>query len=591
MKKQMLYRVFISTVLVFALISSLLPTTGQVMADASVQVSVILQGKGVDQVAQIVESLGGTVTSRLDIINGVGALIPSQDINTLESRPDVRLTLNNAVYEMSSENSDGWKDAASSAAALSGSGPAPATNYSQVVGANLAWQQGDLGQGVTVAVVDTGLTLFPSLINDATGSSERIVGWKDFIDHSPVPVDPNGHGTHIAGIIANSQMDSDHQFAGIAPNVQLVSVRVLDKNGQGTYEDVIQGVDWVVKHKDQYHIRVMNLSLQAAAQSPYWADPLDEAITQAWADGITVVVAAGNSGPAPLSIGVPGNNPYVITTGAFTDNYTPTNWSDDYIAPFSSAGPTLDGFTKPDIVAPGAHMVSLMLPTSYLASNQRALPVTQTYYSMAGTSQAAAVVSGIAALVIAQHPDITPDQVKYRLMVTAIPWVDTATQQAGYSVWQQGAGRVNAPDAIFSNAAGSANTGLNIEADLAGQTHYEGYSYYDTATGQYRLRPPYNTLNDGYGVWSGGYGVWSGGYGVWSGGYGVWSGGYGVWSGGYGVWSGGYGVWSGGYGVWSGGTIWPDNVFTSPTSKANFMAGKSPDPQNTSTSLQWVSEP
>src|SRR4029450_11288765 len=142
------------------------------------------------------------------------------------------------------------------------------------------------------------------------------------------------------------------------PGVKLVGIRVLDETGAGTYEQVIQGIQWALDHQDQYNIRVMNLSLVSPVQSPYWADPLNQAVMRAWAEGITVVVAAGNAGPGPMTVGVPGNNPYVTPRGAFPDNFTPGNWNDDYIAPFSASGPTLDGFAKPDLVAPGAHMVS-----------------------------------------------------------------------------------------------------------------------------------------------------------------------------------------------------------------------------------------
>ena len=161
--------------------------------------------------------------------------------------------------------------------------------------------------------------------------------------------------------------------------------------------------------------------------APYWADPLSQAVTTAWANNIVVVVAAGNGGSGAMSVGVPAYNPYVITVGAFTDNYTPNNWNDDYLTPFSAAGPTTDGFVKPDVVAPGAHMVSVMSPDSYLARHHQANQISNHYFSMAGTSQATAVVSGLAALVTARHPELTPDQVKFRLMATAAPWIDPST--------------------------------------------------------------------------------------------------------------------------------------------------------------------
>jgi subtilisin family serine protease len=433
-----------------------------------------------------------------------------------------------------------------------GEDPAPATDYPDVVGADVAWEAGVAGRGVTVAVLDTGISRMPGVTSYANGRN-RLAGWVDFVERSKSPRDPNGHGTHIAGIIANTEQGADGEYNGVAPGVRLAGVRVLDKEGFGTYEQVIQGIQWVIENQKKLDIRVINLSLVSSVQSPYWADPLNQAVMRAWKEEITVVVAAGNSGPGAMTISVPGNNPYVITVGAFTDNFTPSDWSDDYLAPFSAAGPTLDGFTKPDILAPGAHMVSTMPGDSYLAKNHSANQVAPDYFSMAGTSQAAAVVSGIAALVISNQPRLEPDEIKFRLMYTSFPWIDLQGENALYSIWQQGAGRVNAPDAVFGEMDGKANQGLDLKTDLKGKQHYQGYSYYDKDSGQFRLQGEFSSWAGGYGAWAGGYGAWAGGYGAWAGGYGAWAGGYGAWAGGYGAWAGGYGAWAGGYGAWAGG--------------------------------------
>jgi len=561
--------------------------------------SYIVQGADVDTVSRLVEQYGGVVTSRLAIIQGVGATLPAGAVERLAAHPAVSRIFPNATVRLVANQAAG--------------GNVPATDYPEVVGADVTLAQGTNGSGISVAVVDTGLGWHPGLFKDINGKNVHIVGWKDFVENKIFPHDPNGHGTHVAGIIANTQKDSSGAYNGVAPGVKLVGVRVLDETGAGTYERTIQGIQWVVDHKDSYNIRVMNLSLVSAVQSPYWADPLNQAVMQAWAAGIVVVAAAGNGGPAPMTIGVPGNNPYVITVGAFTDNYTPLDWNDDYLADFSAAGPTLDGFVKPDLLAPGAHMVSTMMPWSYLARNHQANWVTPIYFSMAGTSQATAVTSGVAALVLSHSPNLTPDEVKYRLMVTAFPWVDPQTTDALYSMWQQGAGRLNAVDAVYADISGTANYGMDIQADLAGTIHYEGYSYYDETTGEFKLRSPFDTWGGGYGTWSGGYGTWSGGYGTWSGGYGTWSGGYGTWSGGYGTWSGGYGTWSGGYGTWSGGygtwsggygtwsggygtwsgsEPWAGTNLFDPAFVTNFLAGVGPDAATTTTSIgNWVEEP
>lgn len=501
--------------------------------------SFIVQGVNSDEVARLVEENGGTVTSRLELINGVAALLPRAVADRLLSSAKIAAMSPNAAVQTTAKNDDP---------------PIPAAQYPQVVGADFTWSQGNTGAGVTVAVVDTGIGNHQGLFKDMTGKpTGRITGWIDLIDGKPNPHDPNGHGTHVAGIIANSQSNADGDWNSVSPGVNIVGVRVLNDKGYGTYEQVIQGIQWVIAHQEELNIRVMNLSLISNVRSPYWADPLNQAVMQAWAQGIAVVVAAGNDGPGPMTIGVPGNNPYVITVGAFTDSYSPDVWNDDYITPFSSAGPTLDGFVKPDLVAPGAHMASIMLPSTYTSRNHEANRLSAQYFSMAGTSQSAAVVSGVSALILAQNPDLSPNEVKFRLMATAFPWIDPHSTDALYSMWQQGAGRVSAPDAVYTEIDGSANSGMDILADLAGELHYEGFSYFDEASGEFRLRGEYQDWTGGYGNWAGGYGNWAGAYGNWAGAYGNWAGGYGNWAGAYGNWAGGYGNWAGAYGNWAGG--------------------------------------
>ena len=196
-------------------------------------------------------------------------------------------------------------------------------------------------------------------------------------------------------------------------------------------------------------------------------------------------------------------------------------------------------------------MVSVMKSNDYLAKQYPESQIAKDYYSIAGTSQAAAVVSGIAALTIAQNPALTPDQVKHRIMYSSAIWVDPDTTEALYSMWQQGAGRVNAPGAVFEDFENVyANAGMDIWADLAGEVHYEGYSIYDETTGQFQL-------TSGYGSWAGGYGSWAGGYGSWAGGYGSWAGGYGSWAGNY-----------------------ADVAFVE-----NFISGNAPDATTTTTSI------
>ncbi len=591
-------RIFSLFIVLIMLAGALGPAGMGAGAAASAQ-NWIVQGSSAETASRLVMKHGGAVTAMLPIVNGVAATLTSAQAQALRRETGITAVVEDAPVQLVSTalgdekapGKDGDQQeggvtpkiavdfearpegispdfvnqfaerAAEAFAPQSGKHHdgeddegedwnIPATDAPDVVGANLAWADGYDGSGVTVAVVDTGIGWHPGVLFGTEGQI-RLVGWKDFVKHKRWPTDPNGHGTHVAGIIADSMVGADGEYNGVAPNVNLVAVRVLDKKGFGTYSRVLQGIQWVVDHKNDYNIKVMNLSLVSPVQSPYWADPLNQAVMSAWADGITVVVAAGNGGPDPMSIGVPGNNPYVITVGAFTDNYTPSDWNDDYITPFSAAGPTLDGFVKPDVVAPGAHIVSTMMPHTYLVRKGQAQNVAPGYYWMAGTSQSAAVVSGIAALVLDARPNLTPDEVKFRIQATAFPWVDPDTGNAGYSMWQQGFGRVNAYDAVTSSEAEgyAANQGMDIAADLAGTVHYEGYSYYDAASGEFKLQ------------------------------------GYGAWSGGYGAWSGGYGAWSGGYGAWSGSEPWIGSLYSTASFVQDFLAGVAPDINSSTASI------
>ncbi|RME58143.1 MAG: alkaline serine protease, partial [Caldilineae bacterium] len=231
--------------------------------------------------------------------------------------------------------------------------------FVQQVDADALHAQGIDGSGVTIAVIDTGLWTHPALLANSRGEIRVLARYNAIMDamepiHGPGgDTDGSGHGSHVASLAVGSRI-SNGLYDGIAPNANLVSVKAFDDTGMGSYLDVIRGIDWVVAHKDQYNIRVLNLSFSSPPQSYYWDDPLNQAVMRAWQAGIVVVAAAGNKGPDPMSVGVPGNVPYIITVGAMTDNYTPNDPTDDSISTFSSAGPTVEGFVKPDVVAPGA---------------------------------------------------------------------------------------------------------------------------------------------------------------------------------------------------------------------------------------------
>ena len=280
------------------------------------------------------------------------------------------------------------------------------------------------GKGIGVAVVDSGIASHSALAG-------KVVAAVNFASGEAGTTDGYGHGTHIAGIIAGSVTSSPTPLYknGVAPGAHLVNVRVLNRVGVGYTSDVIAGIQWVVANRVKYSIRVMNLSLGHPIQQPCTFDPLCLAAENAVAQGLVVVASAGNAGkdaegrPVLGSVSTPGNAPGVITVGAL-NTWNTVMRDDDTVTTYSSRGPTrYDMLLKPDVVAPGNKIVSLEAAGSYLASTYPMLHVagsgTNAYSMMSGTSMAAAMVSGGAALLLQSTPSLTPRHVKVGLQTTA----------------------------------------------------------------------------------------------------------------------------------------------------------------------------
>ncbi len=319
---------------------------------------------------------------------------------------------------------------------------------------------GPTGAGVGVAVLDTGIATTSDL------GASRIVGWKDFVNKEKEPYDDAGHGTFVSGLIAGDGTASlplddggyaDMQFRGVAPQADIVAVKVLDGSGQGRSSAVMAGILWAVVNRDRYNIRVLNLSIGSNPVAPTAFDPIAKAVEFAWKNGIAVVCAAGNEGEfGPGGILSPANSPYVITVGA-TDTRQSPELSDDAVTYYSSLGPTLfDEIAKPDIVAPGNRVISLRVRDSYIDVNypQNLIPLDTyaptdpdkdpDYLKLSGTSASAPVTAGVAALMFGEDASLRPDDVKVRLMATADPF-------AGADRFQQGAGLIDAPEALESD--------------------------------------------------------------------------------------------------------------------------------------------
>ena len=278
----------------------------------------------------------------------------------------------------------------------------------------------------------------------------------------------------------------DRDFSGIAPGASLIDLRVLDTDSKGTDSAVIAAIQAAVENKTKYNIRVINLSLGRGIFESYELDPLCQAVEAAWNAGIVVVVSAGNDGRNNSgnrhgygTVSAPGNDPYVITVGAMNSLQTMGN-GDDVIASYSSKGPSaLDFVVKPDLVAPGNKIVSLQAPAGSVIASSPDNKVGTDYYLMSGSSMAAPVVSGAAALMLDKDPSLTPDQVKARLMKTASKnfpatstWTDAntgAVYTSHYDIFTVGAGYLDVAAAL-NNTDASSGVALSPHAQYDAQT-------------------------------------------------------------------------------------------------------------------------
>ena len=365
-----------------------------------------------------VRTEGGTVTRELPLIHGFAARIDAGRVPGLLSSPAVSHVWGDAPLHMLTIQGgkyDSW---------------APNTLWRASIGLD---KQKYTGAGVTVALLDTGVTQVPDL---GTRVLERVDLTPDHDGY-----DRHGHGTHMAGIIASDGSGSGGKYLGVATKANLVSIKVAGWDGATDVSVVIAGLQWAVYHKAAYNIRVLNLSFGTDGTQSSSIDPLDYAVEQTWFAGIFVVVSAGNRGPTTGTINKPGDDPFVVTVGAI-DNKNTVTLTDDLLADFSSVGPTKDGYAKPDVVAPGISIVSNLAPGSTVAAQHPTAIMPGSYIKGSGTSQATAVVSGVAALMFQANPTMTADVAKATLLNTSKS-IKTRTGVGRGEIW--------APDA--TNAA------------------------------------------------------------------------------------------------------------------------------------------
>jgi serine protease AprX len=401
---------------------------------------------------QFVTGKGGVVKRKFSTIRAGLYTVPSAVLNALTGNTNVAYISTDRTVQASLDQAD------------------------TTIGANLAASFSVSGAGIGIAVIDSGI----ANVDDLKG---KIV-YSQLLNTGATPGDLYGHGTHVAGILAGSGKDSTgsqylRTFHGVAQGVSLIDLQVLDQDGAGTDSFTIAGIEQAIALASKYNIRVINLSLGRPVFESYTQDPLCQAVEQAWKAGITVVVAAGNYGRAnPTTtfgygtITAPGNDPYVITVGAMNDMGTPI-LSDDVITTYSSKGPTLfDMIAKPDIVAPGNLIDSLESPKNSLLAaypqlgipvdlytNTTSTAISANYMQLSGTSMSTPFVSAAAALMLQQHPTLTPDQIKARLMKTAdkttFPISSTYTDPTTgivyherYDIFTVGAGYLNVGSAL-----------------------------------------------------------------------------------------------------------------------------------------------
>ena len=430
-------------------------------------VNVIVQlWNGSDLTARsLVTQLGGVVTADLPVVNGFAATLPSGGLATLAASPAVRIVSPDSMVLPQDTASPALGPPSPDLAVMDATG-------SQAAGAN--------GQGVTVALVDTGIASVADLagrlvgVTDLNGQPNTCVNFSS----DPDCTDNYGHGTFVAGLIAGNGASSGGSFMGVAPAARLLSVKLAGRDGQSSVSKVLAAIGWVLANKDIYGIRVLNLSLRVDSTLSYRLDPVNLAVERAWAAGLVVVVSAGNQGSGSSTIAKPADDPWVISVGSVDDQGTAT-LADDMPSSFSSRGPTVtDGLAKPDVAVSGRHLVSLRSPGS---AADLAYPYfyDANYRYGSGTSFSAGLVSGAAAALLSANPSATNDRIKYELVSAGRPVPGAGPMDVGSGIpdllSSLGAGPGMANGANFHPLFWPTHTG--VPADFLGPLLFQGSNW------------------------------------------------------------------------------------------------------------------
>jgi len=504
---------------VLALVSALFLSLPAATPAPSATVVVRTTRGAVAPVAAAAERLGASVLRRLEAVDEVVVHATRPALVRLAHTPGVTVITDDHALRMASidwgntSNSSFGDSSTTTSTNTTSDGTANVVTTATEIGTTDYYRGGFTGRGIDVALIDSGVTPVKGL------DGGRVINGPDLSFESQSPnlrhLDTFGHGTHMAGIIAGRDIESAPatSFVGVAPQARVVNVKVADADGNTDVSQVIAAIDWVVQHRrdNGLNIRALNLSFGTDATQDPAVDPLAHAVEVAWRNGIVVLAAAGNLGNNSGRLTDPGNDPFVISVGS-DDSQGTTAVSDDVVSDFSSSG---DGVHNPTLVAPGRSIVSLRVPGSAIDTQYPAARVGDTLFRGSGTSQATAVMSGAAALVLQQHPSWTPDQVKALVASTATPIANTPGTLQGQGVVNLSAARNGSPGnarqlwtpstgrGTLEGARGSVHLSRN-NVDLTGEFDIFGASFDSSAEA---------TASESGSSWSGG--LWNGS--TWSG--------------------------------------------------------------------------
>jgi serine protease AprX len=499
------------------------------------------------------------------VIDGVTARVPAGAVDDLRLRPGVRSVTQDARGHLMGIDPTLGYDVAGDEGSL--------YDVAQITHAKDAWSHNITGKGVDVALIDSGVAPVQGL------TSGNVLNGPDLSFESQNPalahLDTYGHGTHMASIIVGRDQAAtpgtyanagSHLFVGIAPDARLVSIKVASSDGAADVSQIIAAIDWVTEnaHSNGLNIGVLNLSYGTDSTQDASIDPLDYAVENAWRAGVTVVVSAGNDGTSRQALADPANDPLVVAVGA-DDPRNTDSVGDDQVPSFSQRGTAA---RHVDVIAPGVHILGLRDPQSFIDQNNPQAVVNDRFFRGSGTSQAAAVVSGLAALYLSKFPTATPDQVKYALMHYATAPSAVKSLYAGLGVPDINKATGTKPVAYVQAATGATGTG-SLEAargsahvndgfgDLTGEQDIFGHAWNPAS---------WSAASAAGTAWSGG--TWNGN--TWTGN--TWTGN--TWTGN--TWTGN--TWTGH--TWTD-TAWDGNTWTGNTWTGNTWTG------NTWTDSGW----